>query len=113
MVSARFFSITLRIVGSAALGFVTFLAVTLVLVFAARDSWLAFQWRRVFGMAPLLARVSDRNWFEGEGLLPPDYPSIVVGDRVDETVFLASWSLLFAILYFFCVFRRRTHLTNR
>jgi hypothetical protein len=107
MVSTRLPPIAVRILGSAAAGFVTFCFLTLSLGFAVRDSWLAFQWRRVFGLGPLLATAMDRNWFEGEGLLEPGTVLPRLGDQIYDYVFLGFWPLLFAALYFCFVFRRR------
>jgi hypothetical protein len=96
-----------RIVGSAAAGFVTVFLLSVALVFAAPDSWLTFQWRRVFGLAPLLATALDPNWVEAEGLLEPDAVIPRLGNQVCNFVFWGFWPLLLAALYFCFVFRRR------
>ena len=93
----------LRVVGCLLSGFLTFCVVTLALG-RAPDSWIALEYRRVFGLAPMLASAADPNWFDGEGLVEV-YP--IVGARVDMAVFLGSWTLLFAAVYFLCIFRTR------
>ena len=95
--------IILRALGCLLAGFLTFCVVTLALG-RAPDSWIALEYRRAFGLAPLLASAADANWFDGEGLVEV-YP--IVGARTDRAVFLGSWTLLFAAVYFLCAFRSR------
>lgn len=94
----------LRLVASALAGFATFCAVTVALGFGAQESWITSQYRRVFGLAPLVASAVDPNFYDGEGLVEV-WP--VVGKRVDIAVYMGFWILLFAAVYFFWVFRRR------
>jgi hypothetical protein len=89
---------------SAVAGFATFSAVTFALGFGSPGSWMTSQFRRVFGLAPLVARAVDPNFYDGEGLLEV---APVIGRRVDLAVFMGFWVLLFASVYFFWVFRRR------
>src|SRR5262245_3115476 len=102
-------SISLRVIGSAIAGFVTSVVITLVLAVCFHESWLAFQLRRVFGLGPVLASAADPTWFEGEGQV-----DVVPwrGIHVYDTVFLVSWPLIFAAVYFW-VWSRRANGPNQ
>ncbi len=92
-------STAVRLIVSAFAGVVTFYAIGFALRFGVGASSLIYRYCDLFGLTTAIARLVDRDYNHGE-----EMGSFLAG-RIDFSVVISFWSLLFGFLYFRFVFR--------
>ena len=95
-------STPLRILVSAIAGVLTFYGIALAALALRMDtSWLFDQYRYAFGLGPLIGHALEGEWII-EDEFYGRHGSLIAGLTT-----VTFWTLLFGVLYFRYVFRRR------